>query len=166
MDLHVVHLDPAYLYPTDVFDETGLTYSVPNPAGLDRATTYTYTSYNDGNGNIENDLLASVTDPLGSVISYQYGMPVDPWNWNVVMNPTGTVWVTGITEPGGVDSSGNQRMVSWGVYVYIFDGHFGWDGTRQHAYLALVYSWSPDSAYGPYGGEACISVHSDPQCRR
>jgi RHS repeat-associated protein len=65
-----------------------------DPNGLNRTTTYTYTTV-DG----EAGLLASITDGLGHAVSYTYARPQ--------FNPWGTVWVTSATEPG---SNGN---VTW-----------------------------------------------------
>ncbi|GAI91858.1 unnamed protein product, partial [marine sediment metagenome] len=82
-----------------------------DPGGLARTTTYTYTAYAGENG-----LLESVTDTLGHVISYEWALPA--------MNFTGTVWVSQITEPGGVDTEGIPRLLEWEVTPGFFlDGY-------------------------------------------
>jgi hypothetical protein len=67
-----------------------------DPGGLARTTSFTYTSYTGANGT-ENGLLASISDPLSHAVSYSYTYPSQ--------NPTSTVWVTTVTEPG---SGGNH----------------------------------------------------------
>lgn len=74
--------------------------------GLNRTTTFGYTSYT-GTSGTETGLLASITDPLGHTISYQYGYPS--------LNPTQTVWVTGITEPSFPLSGGGTSAQQWTI---------------------------------------------------
>ncbi len=65
-----------------------------DPGGLNRTTTYTYTTYTGANGT-ETGLLASISDPLGHTVSYTYGSDLDNGN----QPTTGTVWVKTVTEP-------------------------------------------------------------------
>jgi len=101
-----------------------------DPDGLNRVTTYTYTScsgtYINSSGSqqttTENGLLASIIDPLGHTISYQYSTN-SPFNAILIaegispyfIDPTGTIWVTTITEPAGVDTSNNARTITWTI---------------------------------------------------
>ncbi len=64
--------------------------------GMDRVTTYAYTTCQGETG-----LLASITDPLGRAVAYEYGLipysSVPPY---VPNSRTTTLWVNKITEPG------------------------------------------------------------------
>jgi hypothetical protein len=59
-----------------------------DPEGLNRVTTFTYTTVNGESG-----LLDSITDPLGHRVSYHYSLPQGYIS-------TGTLCVDQITEPG------------------------------------------------------------------
>ena len=90
-----------------------------DPSGLNRTTTFTYTSYDDGMGGGETGLLASISDPLGHAVSYTYGV-------TGFDNPTGTVWVREVDEPG-----------SGGTYTHTITPQFGGvdtDGAPYDAY--------------------------------
>lgn len=104
---------PVYTVSYEYNTDKNLWKVRQDPSGLNRTTTYTYTSYVGGSGT-ESGLLASISDPLGHTVSYTYGIPGN--------DPTGTVWVTSVTEPGSGSS------VTWsvtasagpsGVYTYI-----------------------------------------------
>ena len=85
-----------------------------DPDGLDRVTTYAYTSATGPNGT-ENALLASVSDPLGHTVSYQYAYDlnfISYWDWGGPYSVTDTIWVTGIQEPG----SGGAH--DWNLYAW------------------------------------------------
>ena len=101
---------PVYRVTYEYYDTPGVLASHQNlwkvhldTDGLNRVTTYTYTSYSGQNG-MENGLLASIADPLGNAVSYQYSLEG---------SPTGTLWVSQITEPG---SGANQvwTISPWG----------------------------------------------------
>lgn len=62
-----------------------------DPSGLNRYTTYDYTSCTGQNGT-ENGLLASVADDLGHTVTYGYTIP---------SSGTGCIWTTTINEPNG-----------------------------------------------------------------
>lgn len=64
-----------------------------DPTGLNRITTYGYTSY-AGMSGTENGLLQSISDPLSQTISYAYSLA----------GLTNTLWVTGVTEPSTAGS--------------------------------------------------------------
>ncbi len=85
-----------------------------DPDGLSRTTTYTYTSVTGSSGT-ENGLLNSVSDPLGHTVSYAYSG-----------NLSGGIWINFITEPGGVDPSGNPRAHTWDL------GPWGGIGVGDH----------------------------------
>ncbi len=89
-----------------------------DPGGLSRTTTFTYTSYTDTAGTATG-LLNSVTDPLGHTVSYQYQLNIFNECFNGPESLTNTVWVSGITEPGGVDSTANHnpRSMSWAIWA-------------------------------------------------
>jgi len=70
-----------------------------DPTGVNRTTTYTYTSASGPDGT-EYGLLASIIDPLGHTVSYQYTVGYYDMYQNFVPTPTGTIWVNQITEPG------------------------------------------------------------------
>ena len=72
-----------------------------DPDGLNRTTTFGYTSCGGEDG-----LLATITDPLGHSISYEYGLH------DTYYTPT-MAWVTAIVEPAGIDASGNLRTLRW-----------------------------------------------------
>jgi len=96
-----------------------------DPDGLNRTKSYTYTHVT-GTAGTENALLASITDPLGHVASYTYAASYNNYflYQSALNNPavyangptvTGTAWVMSITEPAGIDASGNQRTIEWDV---------------------------------------------------
>jgi RHS repeat-associated protein len=93
-----------------------------DPAGLNRVTTFTYTTVGP-----EWALLASVSDSLGHTVSYQYTLEDQVTN---------TVWVTQVTEPG----SGGDLIwritpaldLSNGVAI------FTWCGSNVTNYAAQV----------------------------
>lgn len=94
-----------------------------DPTGLNRTTSYTYTHVTGVNGT-ENALLASITDPLGEVTSYTYA--VDKYPSNITWTPTygdlpaetNSAWVFQVTEPAGIDTSGNPRTITWNIAGY------------------------------------------------
>ncbi len=101
---------PVYRVTYDYYNTPGTLASHQNlwkvhldTDGLNRVTTYTYTSYSSQNG-MENGLLASIADPLGNAVSYQYSLEG---------SPTGTLWVSQVSEPG---SGTNQvwTISPWG----------------------------------------------------
>jgi hypothetical protein len=105
----------AYQYNVD-FNLSSVTL---DSAGVNRTTTFGYTTYSDMGGT-ETGLLSSVVDPLGHVQSYTYAAP------NTTL--TGTMWVNSITEPAGVDSNNNPRTITWTIGWQIPSGH---DGVAQ-----------------------------------
>lgn len=78
-----------------------------DPDGLNRTTTYTYTTHT-GTGGTACGLLAAISDPLGHTVQYEYAE----------FAPTDTVWVSVITEPAGVDEQNNPRLQSWEITPY------------------------------------------------
>jgi len=81
-----------------------------DPSGVNRTTTFTYTTSNGEAG-----LLASVADGLGHTVSYTYDiMP------NLYSGPaTDTVWVMSVTEPssgGSLTWRFEIAMGSWGIW--------------------------------------------------
>ena len=96
-----------------------------DPDGLNRTTTYTYTSftgtYTDQNNNqqttTEVGLLASISDPLGNTVSYAYATALaDPdYPQDVMSSPTGSIWVRNVREPAGVDTTGAPRTITWNI---------------------------------------------------
>jgi len=93
-----------------------------DPAGINRTTTYTYMSC-AGTGETEYGLLASIVDPLGHAVTYEYKQSFSN-------NPTGTVWVTRITEPGGVDENNNPRTLAWNLGRYYYMSGFEYEGSQ------------------------------------
>jgi RHS repeat-associated protein len=105
-----------------------------------RTTTYTYStaSGKDYNNNSESEsgLLASVTDPLGEMVSYQYAAPNYGYSGPGTGTPsageafaTNSLWVSQISEPAGVlpgtqtarfnvwTISGGQTLTQYGLVV-------------------------------------------------
>ncbi|MCA1596469.1 MAG: DUF6531 domain-containing protein, partial [Chloroflexi bacterium] len=91
----------VYNYGGD-FNLSSVTLDPGASPHLNRTTTYTYTYYSDSGGS-ESGLLATITDPLGHVMTYQYGL------WSLL----GTVGVVDATEPAGIDGTGATRTMTW-----------------------------------------------------
>jgi RHS repeat-associated protein len=87
---------PVYTVSYDYNSDKNLWKVHQDPAGLNRVTTFTYTSYTGLSGTASG-LLASISDPLGHTVSYTYGISPD--------DVLGNVWVTGVSEP----ASGGTR---------------------------------------------------------
>ncbi len=99
---------PAYNV-SYAYDQNGnLTSSTLDPGGLNRTTSYAYTSVSDNNGVTESGLLSQITDPNGNHINYSYRIGTVPIS-------AGSIWVSSVTEPAGVDANNNQRTQSWTV---------------------------------------------------
>lgn len=121
-----------------------------DPDGVNRTTTYAYTgatgTYTDANNQTqtatENGLLASVTDPLGHTVSYGYSAPSSSF-----ASFTGTVWVTGITEPSGVTSGGAQRTLTWSILLGQGHGSSDYSGENLVASVS-VSTTDPDVGSG------------------
>src|SRR5439155_8508295 len=79
---------PIYTVTYEYGADFNLWKAHQDPLGLNRITTFTYTTYSD-QGGTETGLLASIADPLGHTVTYSYAL-----------GPTGTVWVSAMTEPG------------------------------------------------------------------
>jgi len=123
----------AYGYYTSASDPDagGIAYQLKtvtlDPSGLNRTVTYTYTTFSDGQGNTENGLLASITDSLNHVTSYQYSMvnpasPLTPPGSPVGFTAgtsyyTNSIWVSQINEPG------SGGTLSWYIRGNISAGH-------------------------------------------
>ena len=98
----------AYAYNAD-FNLRAVTLDAGDASHLNRTTTYGYTTFSGQNGT-ETGLLASVSDALGHTVSYGYSVPD---------NLTGTVWVSSITEPAGVDAAGQPRTQTFTLTHHI-----------------------------------------------
>lgn len=116
-NLHTVTLDPDGLNRTTTYTYTGLTGTAPPVQEGQQSQTGT-----------DSGLLASITDPLGHVTSYQYAMSTAPGP-----NFTGSVWVVQINEPGGVDPSGHPRTLTWGFTAGATGGGTGGQETPPGA---------------------------------
>ena len=85
-----------------------------DPTGLNRITAYTYKSCECEDGECEDGLLASVTDPAGNTISYDYSV----YTSDIVSPPsnglqvTGTIWVSAVTEPAGEEQGAQNQTVA------------------------------------------------------
>ena len=81
-----------------------------DPTGLNRTTTFGYTTLNAGNGNVESGLLTSVTDNMGHSVTYTYEHT--PYStgqfWVTRVNETGTGGVEWAIDPAEYDSGSNQ----------------------------------------------------------
>ena len=129
-----------------------------DPSGLDRTTEYTYTTCEGETG-----LLASIAALIDaqeeeySVVSYDYTVEaILPYPAHVPedgLNYTDTVWVSRITEPGGVDENQQPRTVSWDVYSSV--SYLGPPSVMGHV---------QHDAEGTEN-DLCIFVHSDTQLR-
>ena len=96
---------PVYTVTYEYNGDANLWKVHQDPSGLNRTTTFTYTTYDDGMGNVETGLLASISDPLSHTVSYSYDMPDGDF--------TSTVWVVEVDEPG----SGGTEV--WNIAPYI-----------------------------------------------
>ena len=94
--------DPIYTVTYEYNNDFNLWKVHQDPAGLNRTTTYTYTTVSGEAG-----LLASVADGLGHTVSYTYAVDGETTN---------TVWVTSVTEP----SSGGS--LTWTIWTDLY-GH-------------------------------------------
>ena len=120
-----------------------------DPDGLNRTTTFGYTSVTDVNGT-ETGLLSSITDPIGNVVSYTYAIAA----------ATATVWVSSVTEPAGVAVGGGTRTHTW----YIVPGSFA-AGGRYGTTLSVGFrSNSKVTPLGAYPFAASVIV--DTQLRK
>jgi len=88
--------DPIYTVSYEYNNDYNLWKVHQDPNGLNRVTTFTYTTFEGEAG-----LLASVSDPLGHTVSYEYNL-LDSYGVTVLTN---TIWVNYITEPA---SGGTQ----------------------------------------------------------
>ena len=109
--------------------------------GANRVTTYGYTSVTgqDSNGSTvtETGLLSSITDGLNHSVTYGYGSPSN--------NPLGTVYVSSVTEPGGVDTGGNARTLTWSLTMgYGYSGLYSSVQSNAPSLSALGISLSTD----------------------
>src|SRR5205807_1187821 len=99
----------------------------------------------------ETGLLASIADPLGHTVSYTYSLPGG--------SATGTVWVTGISEPssgGTVNWVINPVVTGSVIYNYfgigsassvlICDASLRATNLLQSTSTGQLYSWAYDSA--------------------
>lgn len=82
----------------------------PGTGHLNRTTSYSYTSYSDANGS-ETGLLASITDPLGETVTYQYALGY-PSDFYTVPTFTGTLWVSQVSTPASSDGQAAQHVWS------------------------------------------------------
>lgn len=96
---------PQYAVAYGYNAEKNLSSVSLDAGGLNRTTTYGYTTAVDGSGNVESGLLASITDPLNHTVTYGYG--------NVADSLLGTVWVSSVTEPAGETATGTLRSNTW-----------------------------------------------------
>ncbi len=117
---------PLYMVTYEYYQNAGDASSYLNlwrvrvdSTGLNRVTTYTYTTVAGETG-----LLASIADPLGNAVSYTYTITPGTRTrtvWGDLVappgyNPTGTVWANSITEPGGiVAGTGQARSQVWTI---------------------------------------------------
>jgi hypothetical protein len=71
-----------------------------DPSGLNRTTTYGYSSVNDGNGHTASGLLSSISDPMGNTISYAYSTQMSylDGNGQPVYSPT-IIWQRSLDMP-------------------------------------------------------------------
>jgi len=100
--------NPVYTVSYEYNGDGNLWKVHQDPSGLNRVTTYTYTTVSGESG-----LMASIADPLGHTVSYTYDVPS-----NCVLD---TVWVTSVTEPGGV-SGGTPRTHTWTIAAGDYGG--------------------------------------------
>lgn len=115
----------TYSYFTNAGDPTSyqnLASVTLDPGGLNRTTSFTYTSVSgtlNGQAVTENGLLSSITDPLSHAVSYAYTIDFVVNGYHTG-TPTGSPWVSQVTEPG---SGGNHVWTilpgSW-TYLYTF----------------------------------------------
>lgn len=84
--------DPIYTVTYEYNGDFNLWKVHQDPSGLNRTTTFTYTTVSGESG-----LLASVTDGLGHTVSYNYSL-TDANGFHSF--GTGTLWATSVTEPG------------------------------------------------------------------
>ena len=95
---------PIYTVTYEYNGDANLWKVHQDPSGLNRTTTFTYTTFG-GIEDTETGLLASISDPLGHTVSYAYGMPDGDF--------TSTVWVVEVDEP----ASGGTEV--WSIAPYI-----------------------------------------------
>lgn len=115
--------------------------------GLNRTTTYTYTTFQGETG-----LLASIVDPIGNTVTYQYSST----NQSNGPTPTGTVWVGQIGESAGVDAAQNVRTQTWTLQTSTgssFDTAVNVTVTNSQS----VSSYAPINAVSD-GNLRCVSV--------
>jgi hypothetical protein len=81
-----------------------------DPSGLNRVTTFGYTSLSGMSGT-ESGLLASITDPLGHAVSYSYCL-TNPINGTPAL--TGSPWVWRVIEPSSPTYGGTHTWnLTW-----------------------------------------------------
>ncbi len=78
-----------------------------DPSGLNRITTYKYTSMTGTQGT-EYGLVRSISDPLGHTMQWTYSL-------DTYAVTTGALGISSITEPAGVDSNNNPRTYTWTI---------------------------------------------------
>lgn len=80
-----------------------------DPGGLNRTTTFGYTTFSvQGQNGTATGLLSSITDPLNHSISYSY-----------MLGPLGAVWVQTVTEPA---ATGNGATQVWTITATVGSG--------------------------------------------
>ena len=121
-----------------------------DPDGLSRTNTFTYTSQ-AGNTATEYGLLASISDPLGHIMSYSYAYQsgFSGANYNNIQYPAtpDSIYVAQVTEPGGQDALGNPRTHVWTVNPAWEGGNDAVSTSSQNSNLTLEYS---TDGYGRY----------------
>ena len=116
--------------------------------GLNRTMTYTYTSYTDGQGNVEPGLLASISDPLGHTVSYDY------LNSSGAPNVAGSLWCGHVTEPAGqLGGTGTARTLTWSVGTPGgLDPRYGMSGDQSDCTFSFSAPTLGTDAYGRVTG--------------
>ncbi|MGV3719790.1 MAG: RHS repeat domain-containing protein [Actinomycetota bacterium] len=101
--------NPVYTVTYEYNGDLNLWKVHQDPNGLNRITTFTYTTSNGEAG-----LLASIADPLGHTLSYTYELATG------ALATTDTVWVSTVTEPGSGGAltwSITRDSNSWGIWT-------------------------------------------------
>ncbi len=127
-----------------------------DPDGLNRTTTYTYTSCSpvDLNTKIagttvvgapEYGLLASVTDPLGHMVSYTYSYVVGPTFWHQLNH----LYVSQIVEPGsgGLHTWTIAFQLGASDWFVMDDGFFGQTSATSPDNMNFSFALGMDNAY-------------------